>query len=149
MSQDYVPRSSYDAANERANSNHRRASDIEAEYHAFRREVEIDRAVNAPDILPDNRPHVIAYLMGQNARVVEGRTVVDGPNGMLLTPTERVQQMREAPDEWGGIVGERKKQEPTAHERLEAKFRDMDMDQYMKGRKCDPNFFDPPPPDQK
>ena len=89
-----------------------------------------------------------ALIDGGNPRVdAEGRAILSyGPpeEGRVGTFDEAMTYWRDNPAGYGNIVGIQK-HEPTARERLEAKFKDMDMQKYMEGRKTDPNFFEPPP----
>lgn len=88
-------------------------------------------------------------LRGRNLRLIEGVPVIDLPGDdgeMVMSVSEAIPYMVGRPAEYANLF-DVAQHEPTARERLEAKFKDMDMKKYMDGRKNDPNFFDPPPPE--
>lgn len=143
---------SYDSELYRLQSELRRTkAELRAEreaHHAFKISVAKEKLLQANAADCDVR-HVEAMIDGGKPRVdADGNVIMSyGPDDSLVGTFEDVMSYwRDRPAEFGNIVGIQK-HEPTARERLEAKFRDMPMDEYSRRRKSEADFYEPPPPD--
>ena len=117
-------------------------------HHTFKIGVAKEKLLQANAADCDLR-HVEAMIDGGNPRVdADGNVIMSyGPDDSLVgTFDDAMVYWRDRPAEFGNVVGVQK-HEPTRRERLEAKFKDMPMEKFMEGRKTDPNFYEPPPPD--
>lgn len=125
--------------------NLRLARELRAEreqHHALRIEQASNEALQADDI---DKPIVGEMLKSNNPRVVDGKVIVDfpGEEGLVGTPQELMQYMRDRPEQFGNIVGVQPKREPSKQELHLQKLSEMDMAKYMALRKRRPDHLSP------